>query len=200
MVKSRHCRHNEQDHKPIAPFADTINRSHTPSSDMAPTPDPPIHEGHTASSSTGTVLRLRRRRRPRISIAAIFLRFSRACCVRRRPARGHHSNGDSEPSVEDGNLARADEPVGDQESNEHCCSESDTPITTPPRYADILDARRLMIEKESKILFPQFIKRQTVPSPCVFSSPTQQSGCKSRSSIHQRIKKWRDAAQCVQNF
>ena len=104
MVKSRHCRHKEQDHKPIAPFADTINRSHTTSSDMAPTPDPPIHEGHTASSSTGTVLRLRRRRRPRISIAAIFLRFSRACGVPRRPARGHHSPGDSEPSVEDGNC------------------------------------------------------------------------------------------------
>ena len=95
-----------------------------------------------------TILPLRRRRRPRTSIAALFLRFSRLGDLGTRQSRVNE---------------RCCNPTSDKgpySCNDQASTESNLPpvIVSPPRYADILKARRAMIEMGSKP-WPLFVSQ-----------------------------------------
>ena len=100
------------------------------------------------SSGSQVLLRIRRRRRPKTSIAALFLRFTRSGGIGKRQSR------DKKHSC---NFASDEEP---HSGDDQAPVEVDCPpvIVTSPRYADILKARRAMIEMGSKPIWPVFVR------------------------------------------
>ena len=95
------------------------------------------HRPPCARKSMGA--RIRRRRRPKTSIAALFLRFSRSGGIGKRQSLDKERS--CNPTIDEELHS------GDDEAS---CEGNSPPVTvTPPRYADILKARRAMIKKES---------------------------------------------------
>ena len=137
--------------------------------------------------SSYIVLHIRRRHRPRTSIAAYFLRLSRSCGIGRLQARTAKRGRPLNSTCNEEPPHCDDLPPGDDES---------TPVVvTPPRYAEILNARRAQIQLESEPIWPVFACRQKFPKiqPKIPVIPD-------RRSCNQRIKTWRAAAGCVRYF
>ena len=98
------------------------------------------------------IFRVRRRRRPKTSIAALFLRMSRSGGIGKRQKQVE------EPSDSSSNKGPPGDEIGSEED------ELKPETVTPPKYADILKARHAMIQMQSKPIWPVFVHRPKLPS------------------------------------